>query len=124
MEVVFDYLHARRRRDLEALASLLHPDVVHQGVRPGWVCNGRDEVLARIEQTFPRDAAGIDHIELLDAGQRVVLGLAGPRFDDGSDGPRRGQVFLVFTVRDGRIARIEDHLTREEALRASSREAH
>ncbi len=34
MEVVLDHLHARRHRDLQAVAATLDIDVVHQGVHP------------------------------------------------------------------------------------------
>jgi len=31
METVFDHFHARRRHDLDAIATGLDPDVIHQG---------------------------------------------------------------------------------------------
>ena len=45
MTAVFDHFHARRRGDLDAIAAGLDPDVVHQGVIPELVCNGRAAVL-------------------------------------------------------------------------------
>ena len=119
LALVFDHLQARRAEDVALLAAQLDPHVVHQGVLPELVCSGRDAVLARIRASFPQDGAGIDHIELFGAGDAVVLGLGGPRFQMAPHGPLSGQIFMVFTFRDGRIVRIADHLTRDEALRTA-----
>jgi ketosteroid isomerase-like protein len=117
LEVVFDHLNARRSRDLTRLESQLDPDVVHQGVRPDLVCNSRDEVLANVRRSFARENFGVDRLELIDAGDRVVVGLAGPRFDEVPW--LKGQLYMVFTLRDGRIVRIDDYLTRAEAIAAA-----
>jgi hypothetical protein len=47
------------------------------------------------------------------------LGIAGPDFESIGDLPLGGEVFLVFTLREGRIVRIHDYRTREEARRAA-----
>ncbi|HWF57117.1 MAG TPA: nuclear transport factor 2 family protein [Candidatus Dormibacteraeota bacterium] len=117
LEIVFDHLDARRSHDLARLTSPLDPDVVHQGVRPELVCNNRDDVLALVRRGFDRDDFGVDHLELIEAGERVVVGLAGPRFREVPW--LDGQLFMVYTLRDGRIARIDDYLTRAEALTAA-----
>jgi ketosteroid isomerase-like protein len=117
LEIVFDHLDARRSHDLARLTSQLDPDVVHQGVRPELVCNNRDDVLALVRRGFDRDDFGVDHLELIEAGERVVVGLAGPRFREVPW--LDGQLFMVYTLRDGRIARIDDYLTRAEALTAA-----
>jgi ketosteroid isomerase-like protein len=118
LQVVFDHLDARRRRDIERLAANLDPAVVHQGVQPDLVCNGRDEVLVQVRSSFARDDFGVERLEIIDAGERVVLGLAGERFREVQH-LRRGQIFIVFTLRDGKITRMDDFLTREQALRAA-----
>jgi hypothetical protein len=117
LEVVFDHLDARRARDLTRLASHLDPAVVHQGVLPDLVCNNRDEVLENVRRSFAREDFGVDRLELIDAGDQVVVGLAGPRFDEVPW--LKGQLYMVYTVEDGRIARIDDYLTRAEALTAA-----
>ena len=122
LEVVFDHLHAMRRRDLEDIATRLHPEIVHQGILPELICEGRDQVLDNIRGTLQEPEFGVEHLEILDAGERVVVGLAGPRFRAREGVPLEGQVFLVFTVRDGRIVRMDDFLTREEALSTASAE--
>ena len=113
METVFDHFHARRRRDLDAIAAGLDPDVVHQGVRPELVCNGRAAVLERIEASFDTVDTGVERLELNSAGESVIVGIVGPRFREIPF--LDGEIFMVFTMRDGRILRIDDYRTREEA---------
>jgi len=114
LEVVFDHLYARRRRDADAVASGLDPDVIHQGVVPSLGCNGRDEVMKQVRGSFAGDDFGVERLELMAAGDRVVVGIAGPRFQDVP--LLDGEIYIVFTVRDGQIIRMDDYRTREEAL--------
>jgi ketosteroid isomerase-like protein len=114
MEVVFDYFHARRRRDLDAITAGLDPDVVHQGVMPELVCTGREAVVDRMRASLGNGDSGIERLELHAAGDSVVAGIAGPRFREIPF--LDGEIFMVFTVRDGRILRIDDYRTREEAF--------
>jgi hypothetical protein len=119
IEVVFDHLNARRVHDLARLESQLDPDVIHQGVLPELVCNNRDEVLSMVKRGFAGDGFGIDRLELIDAGDRVVVGLAGPRFSEVPWAPLNGQIYVVYTLRDGRIVRMDDYLSRADALAAA-----
>ena len=119
LELVFDHLYAPRSRDLARLESQLDPDVVHQGVLPELVCNNRDEVLENVQRGFSRDDFGVDRLELVDAGERVVVGLAGPRFQEVPWAPLNGQIYVVYTIRDSLIARMEDFLPRAEAMAAA-----
>jgi ketosteroid isomerase-like protein len=119
LELVFDHLYARRSRDLARLESQLDPDVVHQGVLPELVCNSRDEVLAIVQRQFARADFGVDRLEMIDAGDRVVVGLAGPRFRGVPGGPVNGQIYIVYTLRDGRIVRMDDYLSRSDAMSAA-----
>jgi hypothetical protein len=116
METVFDHFHARRRNDLEAIATSLDPDVIHQGVLPELVCNGREAVLERMRASMSDGDWGIDRLELHAAGESVVAGISGPRFREIPF--LNGEIFMVFTIRDGRIMRIDDYRTRDEAFRA------
>jgi ketosteroid isomerase-like protein len=116
MEVVFDYFHARRRRDLDAITAGLDPDVVHQGVMPKLVCTGREAVVDRMRASLGDGDSGIERLELHAAGDSVVAGIAGPRFREIPF--LNGEIFMVFTVRDGRILRIDDYRTRDEAFQA------
>jgi len=124
LEMIFDHLHARRSHDLALMESQLDPDVVHQGVLPELVCNNRDEVLQNVRRGYDRDDFGIDHLEMIDAGDRVVVGLAGPRFREVPWAPLNGQIYVVYTVRDGRIVRMDDFVTRKEAMTAAGGAPH
>jgi ketosteroid isomerase-like protein len=114
--IMIDFFGALRRGDLEAAAELLDPDVSWQGLREEWVCHGREEVLDTFRWGLEQRRE-IDALEFTRAGEQVVLGARGP-----SIGPAEeplGQIFNVFTLRDGRILRIEDYRRRREALTAA-----
>jgi hypothetical protein len=121
MEVVLDHIYARRQRDVEAVAATLDPEVVHEGVREDLICRGRDEVLVNVRRSLQAHRFEIDRLELLDAGDHAVLGVAGPRFRDVEEATPNGEVFIVFTVRDGRIVRMRDFRSRDDALAAAGR---
>jgi hypothetical protein len=74
---------------------------------------GGRHVRRRLEQRRELDA-----LEFTRGGDQIVLGAA-----RGSNiGPEEeplGQIFNVFTPRDGRIVRIDDHRGRREALTAA-----
>jgi len=119
LELIFDHLNARRSRDLARLESQFDPGVVHQGVLPELVCNNRQEVLENVQRGFSRDDFGVDRLELIDAGERVLVGLAGPRFREAPWAPLNSQIYVVYTIREGRIVRMEDFLTRAQAAAAA-----
>jgi hypothetical protein len=120
MEVVLDHLHGRRRRDMDVVAATLDPGVVHEGVREDLICTGRDEVLENIRRSLQVERFGIDRLELIDAGvDQAVLGVAGPRFRDVEEASPDGEVFILFTVREGRIVRMQDFRSRDDALAAA-----
>lgn len=116
LEVVFDHLYARRMRDLDALARGLDPEVVHQGVVPSLVCHGREAVMERVSSSLDGADWGIERLELIAADDRAIVGIAGPRFREIPF--LDGEIFIVFTVRDGLIARMDDYRTRRDALKA------
>ena len=116
--VMIDFFGALRRGDFEDAAGRLDPDVSWQGLREDWVCHGREQVL----DTFRWGLAERREIEALEftrAGDRVVLGVRGQSISEVGDEPLEGQIFNVFTLRDGRIVRIEDYRHRGEAFTAA-----
>jgi ketosteroid isomerase-like protein len=121
IEIIWsDWLDAMRRGDLDALAARLAPEVTHRGVRADLVCPDRESVLANA-----RARAGqlpdVGAVELVAAGDHVVLCVRAPTvgmpLEDGA--PMRGQASIVFTLRDGLITRMQDYLSRRDALAAA-----
>jgi len=124
IEIIFsDWLDALRRRDLDALAARLAPDVTHRGVRPELFCPDRAAVLESVRSTA-RDLPEVEAIELVAAGENVVLSVRAPTVGvplDAADdpGPPRGTASVVFTLHDGLITAMQDYPSRTAALRAA-----
>jgi hypothetical protein len=121
--VLIDYLGAIRTGDDDAVRAVLDPEIVWQGLHDDWVCHGPDEVIKTLQEglKFRRDVAGIEFIR--GGGNRVVMGVRGAAIDEVGGEPLGGQIFNVFTVKNGRIVRIEDYRLREEALKAGGADA-
>ena len=122
IEIIFaDWLDAMRRGDLETMASRLAPDVVHQGVKPEWICQNRQEVIDMVAQRVGR-VPPVEAIELVAAGDHVVMSVRGVGIGppvDGDEDEARGQAAIVYTLVDGKIVRMHDYLHRAEALEAA-----
>jgi ketosteroid isomerase-like protein len=114
--VMIDFLGALRRGDFEAAGGLLEADITWQGLREDWVCRGREEVIDTFRWGLEHRRA-IDALEFTRGGEQVVLGARGPNL--GPEEEPLGQIFNVFTLRDGRIVHIEDFRGRREALTAA-----
>ena len=116
--ILLDYLGAIREGNKEALRALLDPHVTWQGLREEWVCHDPDEVIETLQQgvELRRDVVALEFIR---AGDRVMMGVRGPAIDRIEDEELGGQIFNVFTLRNGRIVRIDDHRLRAEALRSA-----
>ncbi len=122
IEIIFaDWLDAMRRGDLETMASRLAPDVVHQGVKPEWICHNRQEVIDMVGQRVGR-VPPVEAIELVAAGDHVVMSVRGVGIGppvDGYEDEARGQATIVYTLVDGKIVRMHDYRHRAEALEAA-----
>jgi ketosteroid isomerase-like protein len=102
LQLVLDWIDALRRGDIDAIANRFHPDVAWEDVAGGVACDGREQVLAWL-RAAPDQPTDVDALELLADADHVVLGvrnharqeLAGVKVD--------GQLFTVFTLRDGQI---------------------
>jgi len=117
IELLLGWLDALRRRDLEALAAALDPDIVWQGLRKDLVCRGREEVIAAF--VAQRDQNNeIDSIELIGGNEHVVLGVRLPGLRDIAGIQAEGEIYNVFTVADRKVTLIADYLKRDEALTA------
>jgi ketosteroid isomerase-like protein len=109
------------RGDAEAIGRHLAPDVFWQGMHPEYTCDGRDEVIAFFERGDDPEMA-IDRLDLIATDEHVLVGARSPGLEAIGEVPVGGQVFIVFTLRDGLIARIDDFRDRDEALRAAGAE--
>jgi ketosteroid isomerase-like protein len=116
--VIFDFFGALRSGNYEIAAEMLEPDVRWQGLHDDWVCLGRDEVLETF-RTGIEERRDVDALEFTRAGDKVVFGARGPGITEVGGEPLHGQIFNVYTLRDGRIAEIHDYRLRGEALAAA-----
>jgi limonene-1,2-epoxide hydrolase len=122
--IVAAWLDAMRRRDLKALEQLLEPTVVWRGVPADAICHNRDDVLSMLRaDEFHASVREVDALELVAGTATVVLGVRSPDLDEIGDVPLDGQLFNVFTLRDGRIAAIQDYAKRADALLAAGAQA-
>ncbi len=113
--VLLDYLGAIRTGDDEAIRAVLDPDVTWQGLHEEWVCHGPDDVIETLRQGLKlrRDVTALEFIR---AGDQVVMGVRGSAIDEVGGELLDGQIFNVFTLRNGRIVRIEDYRSQAQAL--------
>ncbi len=119
IEIVFsDWLDAMRRGDVERMEAVLAPDVKHVGIVPEWVCANREQVLKVAGPRAGRMPA-VEALELVGAGDHVVMSVRAPGIGPTPDGPDRGQACIVFTLRDGLIVHMQDYVHRADALAAA-----
>jgi hypothetical protein len=121
MEIILGVLaDSVRTQDIEHLAGLLDRQVVWEGVHPGQRCDGRDEALGVLGGFFANRTLTFDAVEVIARGDNVVVGIQGPRFNGFSDDFETvGQVFHVFTLRDGLVVHWKAYPDREDALAAA-----
>jgi hypothetical protein len=109
-----------RAEDAEPLAGLLDENVVWEGVEPGQRCDGRDQAMGVIGGFFDNRRLTFDALEMLAHGDVVIVGMHGPGLNGmPGDFESIGQVFHVFTLRDGAVIRWKACRDRSEALAAA-----
>lgn len=119
IEIVFsDWLDAMRRGDLERMEAALAPDVKHVGIVPEWECGNREQVLENVRGRAGRVPA-VEALELVAAGDHVVMSIRAPGIGPTPEGAARGQACIVFTLRDGLITHMQDYVHRDDALAAA-----
>ena len=124
LEVVLAWLDAMRRGDLAAVEQVLDPDVTWRGLPAGAVCRNREAVLDMLRaDELHEGLRSTDALELVAGHGTVVLGVRSPELTEIGDVPLDGQLFNVFTLRNGRIAFIQDYARRRDALAAADAQA-
>jgi hypothetical protein len=115
LELVLGWIDALRHGDVDSIAARFHPDVAWEDVSGSVACQGRDEVVAwlRISPSRPHQ---VDALELVASRDHVVLGVHDPTRQELAGIQLDGQLFTVFTLRDGQIVYLRDHARRSEAL--------
>jgi len=117
LAVLGAFLDAQRSGDLTALDALMHDDIVWEGPMPGTRCNGRRQAMEFLGRRFgPDRRMRIARLEAVEDGDRVVVAALGPDFHPGGDAGPEGELYLVFTLRDGRVVHMRGVPTREEAF--------
>src|SRR5262245_53180579 len=115
LELVLDWIDALRRSDVDSIAEHFHPDVAWEDVAASVACEGRDQVLAWLRGS-PSQPHQVDALELVAGRDHVVLGVHDPTRQELAGVELHGQLFTVFTVRDGQIVHLRDHADRSQAL--------
>jgi len=111
---------AVRNQDPERIREFLATDLVWEGLAPGLRCDGREQAMGVIRNRLAAAPLAIEAIEAIDARQHVIVCLRGPGFN-GTPGDLDtvGQIYNVFTLRDCKVIRWRDYLSREQALAAA-----
>jgi ketosteroid isomerase-like protein len=121
VEIVERAMRAFAERDYGALESLFHAEFEYQGLAD-WPGESRDyggleefrRRMTLIDDEF--DAFRNEPLEYVDAGERIVVVTEISGIGRRSGAPVRFREAFVFTIGDGRIARMEACGSRERAL--------
>jgi len=105
-----------------ALASVLSPDVVWQGVLPDQICHNREEVLHVVGRMRP-GSPRLTRFEAEEIGKKLVVSVDGPDFPPVEGQPTTNRRSLVFTFADVQVIRIESTSTRERAFELANAHA-
>jgi hypothetical protein len=119
--ILADWLDALRRQDLEAVEQRMAPQVFWQGIRKDLVCEDRDQALAMLREQ-QREEHGVEALELVATEEKVMLGVRSTQLREVGGVPLGGQIFQVFTLREGVIVRVDEYERRSDALVASGAE--
>jgi hypothetical protein len=119
--ILADWLDALRRHDLDAMERRMAPGVFWQGIRKDFVCEDRSEAMKMLREQ-QREEHGVEALELIATEEKVMLGVRSTQLQEVGSVPLGGQIFQVFTLRDGIIVRVDEYERRDEALAATGAE--
>ena len=115
------WLDALRRHDLDALERRMAPDVFWQGIREEFICKDREEAMEMLREQH-REEHGVEALELVATEEKVVLGVRSTQLREVGGVTLGGQIFQVFTLREGVIVRVDEYERRGDALAAAGAE--
>jgi ketosteroid isomerase-like protein len=123
VEVVRREIAARNSRNWAVLAEIWHPDIELELVGGSGRFRGAKEIRPFLETLSSLYAEyRVDADEIIDAGERVVTAerVAG-RGLKGSDAGAwvEDRFFRLISLKEGRVWRIKEYRTRDEALEAA-----
>jgi len=119
--ILADWLDALRRQDLDAIEQRMAPEVFWQGIGEDFVCVDREEAMKLLREQ-QRQEHGVEALELVATEEKVVLGVRSTQLREVGGVPLGGQIFQVFTLREGVIVRVDEYELRGEALAAAEAE--
>jgi hypothetical protein len=97
------------------------PDVFWQGIREDFICKDREEAMGMLREQ-QREEHGVEALELVATEEKVVLGVRSSQLREIGVLPLGGQIFQVFTLREGVIVRVDEYERRGDALAAAGAE--
>ncbi len=116
MELAQRGFEAWQAGDFAAVESLMDPQVrwgAHDPELEG--CDSRDEVMEIVRERFHQGFTRGD-LEFIDtAGEKVIV-VSRPGTVGGPDWPE--EIATIITFRDGTVTEMQDHPSKEHALRA------
>ena len=124
VEIVRREYAAFAARDWKALADLCHPDLEYEtlGVAPGRLRGFREITEFFDAWSAPYGEFRVEAAEIVEAGDQVVAverhaarGLKGSE----AEGMVGHSFACLISFKDGRISRVKEYATREEALEAA-----
>ena len=119
VEIVRRGFEAYQRGDLSAAVANHHPDVVFNPAEEPPVA-GRDAVRAYIERwEEPWNEYEAEAEEFLDAGDRVVVTFHVRARGKASGAEVDARSYQVHTLREGQLVRMDEYMTRDEAIEAA-----
>ena len=117
--ILADWLDALRRHDFDGIELRMAPDFFWQGIHEDLVCEDREQAMKMLREQ-QREEHGVEALELVATEEKVFLGVRSDQLREVGSVPLEGQIFQVFTLREGLIARVDEYERRGEALAAAA----
>jgi ketosteroid isomerase-like protein len=121
VQIVRSSFEAFNRGDLSGVLEPLSDDLVTYRAAPfGDSHHGPDGFLEATMDWIEGFAEwSVTPEEFIDAGDRVVVRMVQAGRGEGSGVPVEGVFWFVYTIRDGKIVRLEMHARQDQALEAA-----